>query len=222
MTGSSLAGADIAGILFDLDGVLWDSSTAHAMAFNETFRAYGLPLLTDYVRIAGMRTEEAIEQHLREHDLPVDAVQICSLTAAKRKASLELLYEQAALAAGVSPTLERLRAIYRIALCTSGSRQSVRCFFEKSGCEAVFHAVVNGSEVECAKPAPDIFLLGAARLGLSPDTCLVVEDSLAGVQAAVAAGMRAVGVGAAAPRLLRAGAWMTIAEVSELPALVGL
>jgi HAD superfamily hydrolase (TIGR01509 family) len=82
----------------------------------------------------------------------------------------------------------------RLALATSGQRAHADLSLAESGLAGLFDAEATGDEVERGKPAPDLFLLAAERLGVEPPSCIVFEDSPLGVAAAVAAGMRAVAV----------------------------
>ncbi len=82
-----------------------------------------------------------------------------------------------------------------LAVCSGAGRWKVNINLESlapAGC--FFHAIVSGDDVTRSKPAPDIFLEGARRLGVPPSRCLVIEDTTAGLRAAAAAGMRAIAV----------------------------
>jgi beta-phosphoglucomutase-like phosphatase (HAD superfamily) len=77
-------------------------------------------------------------------------------------------------------------------VATSTRRARAQAKLERVALHARFAALVGGDEVACGKPAPDIFLEAARRLGVPPASCLVLEDSLPGLEAAVAAGMAAI------------------------------
>jgi beta-phosphoglucomutase-like phosphatase (HAD superfamily) len=84
--------------------------------------------------------------------------------------------------------------------------------------------ITSATEVAHGKPSPDVFLLAADRLGVAPHVCVVVEDSLLGIQAARAAGMRSVGYAAmmSADALREAGATWVIGEMRELLSVIGV
>lgn len=208
------------GILFDLDGVLWDSAPAHAEAFRQAFAEAGLPPLVNYAAIAGMKTEEAILAHLERHMLPVDAAVVRSVTSRKRELALLHLRVRAEPAPGLSDTLRRLSRFYRLALCSSASPDSVACFMDKSGLRSLFEVVIDGTCVERAKPAPDIYILGARRLGMAPAELAVIEDSRAGVAAGRAAGMDVIGVGTDVDALRSWGCLAVIPGIRHLPDLL--
>ncbi len=95
---------------------------------------------------------------------------------------------------GVLDFLDSLREReLKLGLCSSS--KNARLVIKKLAIENYFEAVVCGNDVERAKPHPQIFLLGAEKLGIAPDQCIVFEDAEAGIEAAHAAGMMAIGVG---------------------------
>ncbi len=81
---------------------------------------------------------------------------------------------------------------YKLALATSTSAASVEDYMQRTRFDAYLHAIVTGDRVKNSKPAPDIFLLAAERLGVKPEECFVLEDSHNGVRAGHAAGMTVI------------------------------
>jgi beta-phosphoglucomutase-like phosphatase (HAD superfamily) len=81
-----------------------------------------------------------------------------------------------------------------VALATNAERANVDFVLDGTNLRSHFHVIVDGSQVPCPKPAPDVYLKAAAELGIAPANCVAFEDSLVGVTAARAAGMRVVGV----------------------------
>ena len=133
----------------------------------------------------------------------------------------------------IEGAIEAVRAVHarlggRIACASGADRYKVEMQLQKVGLAPYFGAnVFSGHEMPRTKPAPDVYLAAAAALGVPPQRCLVVEDTVTGVAAGVAAGAMVVGfspslVGHGAPEaLLAAGAVRVIAHMSELPALLG-
>ena len=116
----------------------------------------------------------------------------------------------------------------RIACASGADRYKVEMQLQKVGLAPYFAGrVFSGHEMPATKPAPDVYLAAAAALGVPPQRCLVVEDTVTGVTAGVAAGATVVGfspspVGHGSPEALRAaGAVQVIAHLRELPALLG-
>jgi len=102
---------------------------------------------------------------------------------------------------------------------SSGPAENVNLILGSGGIRKYFDAVVHGGEVKRGKPAPDVFLLAAERIGVPAGRCAVIEDAPAGIFAAVAAGMRAVGVATThdSGELKDAGADVVFADLKSVP-----
>jgi len=109
-------------------------------------------------------------------------------------------------------------------VASSGSHERIRVGHRKTGLDAWFRDenVFSAEDVGRGKPEPDLFLHAAARMGVAPERCVVVEDSRLGVQAAVAAGMDVYGFTAMTPEEKLAGATGFFGTMDELPATLGL
>ncbi len=173
-------------VIFDMDGVLFLSNDCHEKAWTETLKTIGITHY-EYAAIAGMRTDDAFVKLLREHGKEENKYDIPQLVAEKRKKALELLRQEGKIAPGSREVIEYLRKKYRLALASSASPQTVAFFLEKSGYQDAFEIILDGSMVEYAKPAPDIYRLAAKKFGLRPKDCVVIEDSLSGITAALEA-----------------------------------
>lgn len=187
-------------VVFDLDGVLWDGEPLYHEAFNVVLDPYGHHVSQyDYTNIIGHSVESAwawvrARFHLSEspehfHDLYDRAV-------------LELMKQPIEPLPGARELIEELRRRgVPIAVASASLRQWVDATLRGLGLEGAFATTVSASEVEHAKPAPDLYLLAAERLGVPPEHCLAVEDTLTGITSAKAAGMFAVQVRAASTAL---------------------
>lgn len=182
-------------LVLDLDGVVTDTAEHHLAAWTELARTEGIALapgLREALR--GRSREDSLRLVLGERERT--SAEVEALLAAKNAAYLTAI---AALGPGdVLPgAREAIDTARRRGLAVaigSSSRNAAR-ILERLGATDWFDVVVDGTMVDRAKPAPDVFLLAAERLGVDPAACLVVEDAEAGVAAAHAAGMRCVGVG---------------------------
>jgi HAD superfamily hydrolase (TIGR01509 family) len=107
-------------------------------------------------------------------------------------------------------------------VASSSARRLVLATLGRFGLIERFDAIVSGDSVARPKPAPDIFLLAASRLGVGPSECVVLEDSLAGVEAARAAGMRVVAVPERIDERFAALADAVVTDLHEAQTLLGL
>jgi HAD superfamily hydrolase (TIGR01509 family) len=127
--------------------------------------------------------------------------------------------------AGLREVLHALRQHRMgLAVASSGRPEKIRFNLQQAGLSEFFSIVTSATEVEHGKPAPDLFLFAADRLGLSPSRCSVVEDSVFGIMAARGAGMRALGFTSSHPASLlwQAGAHAVFGHYAELPSLLGV
>lgn len=173
-------------IIFDMDGVLFLSSNCHEKAFKETLADTGITDFS-YSSIAGMRTDDAFKKIFVENEQTLHDNYLKKLVEKKRKKAQEFLVEESEVVTGSAELVSRLRKKYRLVLVSSASSQTVELFLKKSGYADVFEFFLDGSAVLNAKPAPEIYQLAVQKLGLMPEECVVIEDSVSGVRAALSA-----------------------------------
>lgn len=205
-------------IIFDMDGVLVDSEPVHFEATRLLLQEHGITYTPDEEENFYGCTDREVFRQLREryglatheHDLAEDWIERV----------VKLLPQRIVPMSGVPDVLEQLRASgFRLALASSSSPAIVRTTIEGLGLEGIFEATVSGREVEYGKPAPDIFLEAARRLGEDPAACLVIEDSFNGLRAAHAARIPCVVVPCAATAAQDfSDATARLASLRELPA----
>lgn len=196
------------GLLFDMDGVLVDSTSIHAEAFQQVLGEVDIHDFV-YAPYAGMRTRDVISDVLVKHRLVARQDEIARLGAAKTELAAQRMRALNPLFPHALDVLERLSARFTLALVSSGSELSVRGFIDANRLGRTFRAVVHGGDVANAKPAPDAFQEAARRLGLAASDCLVLEDADSGEAAARAAGCE----------VWRVGSGLAL---SDLPGLLGL
>ena len=211
----------VRGIAFDLDGVLIDSAGCHRAAFKEVLSPLGVTDF-DYSRYAGWRTPEVIETEFRRIGRPVDQEEVAATAARKSSLAREKLAATNPVFSDSLVVLRQLAGEYALALATSGSRGTVEIFLAANGCRTLFQSILTGEDVQRAKPDPEIYRKTFTALGLDSSVCVVVEDAVAGIQAAGAAGAIAVGLTGTCPRetLSQAGATLVIDFLRELPDLL--
>lgn len=199
-------------VIFDLDGVVADSHPIHEVAWKSLLAEAGLnpdSINVDFL-YAGHPRREILRHYLGTlSDLEIQHW-------GRRK---DELYELAAKNLQTKPGIPRVLSQLRdagilCALATSAGRQRTLESLQILNINQYFPIVITGDDVRNPKPAPDIFLLAAQKMGVEPENSVVVEDSAAGVQAAVAGGMKCVGYASVerAEELRRAGADVVLAD----------
>lgn len=181
------------GAIFDWDGVLVDSSAHHERSWELLAAETGYRLPPDHFRRGfGMKNEQIIPELL---GWTRDPAEIRRLSLRK-----EALFRESVRSGGIAPLpgvrewLDRLdRAGIPRIIASSTHRENIETILRLTAMDG-FRGIVSAEDVERGKPAPDVFLLAAARLGLPPARCVVFEDAPVGLVAARAAGMRVVAV----------------------------
>ena len=210
------------GIIFDCDGVLVDSERLSLASWLPVLARHGIPAAIGQIEPFIGKSDQAVLDHFRR---------LTTLTLGD-----ELLEERMAeyyraasghlrVFPGVVTVLEGLRASgVPMAVASSGRPQKIHFNLEQARLTDFFAVVVSAVEVERGKPAPDLFLLAARRLGLGPEHCAVVEDSVFGVQAARSARMLTFGYTSSyPPNVLReAGAHQVFDDYAALLPLLAL
>jgi HAD superfamily hydrolase (TIGR01509 family) len=210
-------------VIFDCDGVLVDSERLSIRLDVELLAALGWPMAEDEVveRWVG-RTEAAMRAEIEEHlGRSVEAE-----WAAFSERYVEAFAAELEPVDGVADAVDAVQAA-GLATCvaSSGDLGKIRRNLAKTGLLHRFDGrLFSADDVEHGKPAPDLFLHAAERMGFAPAGCVVIEDSAYGVEAGVAAGMRVLGYGGGmAPEdSLRAAGAEVFGHMSEVPGLLGL
>ena len=204
------------GVIFDWDGVVIDSSALHERSWEMLASEIGRHLPAGHFKAGfGKKNQEIIPKLLCWTSDPVEIVRL-----GDRK---EELYRELVREHGVCvlPGARELLAALRVAgiprsVGSSTPRSNLDAVFAATGLDAFFDAVVCGDDVRHGKPAPDVFLLAAQRLGLPPGECLVIEDAHVGIEAAHRAGMRVLGVATTHPLAELTDADAAVSSLAEV------
>ncbi len=184
---------DFAGYIFDLDGTLVDTMPLHYRAWDEAMRAVGLrcpldeELFYSHGGVPTLKVAELIAQH---YGLTIDPHAVFD----HKETLFQALQKDAKLIEPVVAFARTVAATHPVAIASGGPREIVRRMLEITGLAALFNVVVTPEDVVHGKPAPDMFLLAAKKMGVPPEKCLVFEDAEPGMRAAEAAGMKFVRV----------------------------
>jgi beta-phosphoglucomutase len=206
--------------IWDMDGTLVDTAEMHFEAWRRVCEELGRTFdRADFAATFGRRNPEILQYlfpgrfgademaHLGEHKEEL-------YRAAASAQGVELL-------PGVRELLLQLQAAgFRQAIGSSAPRANLEMILDQTGIRDLLGAVVAAEDTSRGKPDPQVFLLGAEKLGVPPSRCVVFEDAPAGIQAARAGGMKAIGVGFvghhSADTLIQAGAHRVVHSLNEI------
>ncbi|HYP05165.1 MAG TPA: HAD family phosphatase [Bryobacteraceae bacterium] len=180
-------------IIFDMDGVIVDSTATHTEAWVVYLRNLGISADNLTARMLGKHNSELVRDLFGTRPLTEDDVFAhgAAKEALYRDMIRPVLREK--LVPGIREFLTRHKN-EPMAVATNAEPANVRFVLENAGLAPYFQAVVDGSQVARPKPHPDVFLKAAELLGHAPEDCVIFEDSLTGIQAARASGARVVGL----------------------------
>ncbi|MBB2201783.1 HAD family hydrolase [Gluconacetobacter tumulisoli] len=184
--------SDTGALIFDCDGTLVDTLPLYLRAWLGAFdTVVGHSVAPDWFRGRGGLSEQMVLDVLEaEIGRAVDRTAVVRAARAGALADMGSLTEIAV----VANVARRFRTVLPMAVASSGSREVVTASLTRTGLLSLFDTVVTIDDVARPKPAPDLFMEAARRLGVSPAACLVLEDSTEGLAAAAHAGMRGLDV----------------------------
>ena len=209
------------GVIFDWDGVVIDSSAQHERSWEILAEEISRPLPEGHFKLGfGKKNQVIIPEIL---GWATDAAEIAALSDRK-----EAIYRELVRQSGVQilPGARELVSALRLegiprAIGSSTPRENLDAIFAATGLGELFDAVVCGDDVVHGKPAPDVFLLAAQKLGLPPAECLVLEDAHAGIEAAHRAGIPVLAVATTNPLSELAAATGAVESLADTtPALL--
>ncbi|MFF7791415.1 HAD-IA family hydrolase [Streptomyces sp. NPDC007991] len=188
---SNLGGVSV---IFDLDGTLVDSEPNYYEAGRQTLAEHGVTHFswTDHERYVGISTQETVADWIERYGLRASVEELFT---AKNRRYLDL-------ARGSTRAYPEMRAFVELlaaedvpmAVASGSSPEAIEAVLAGTGLDAHLRTVVSADEVAHGKPAPDVFLEAARRLGADPSACVVLEDAAPGAAAAHAAGMRCIAI----------------------------
>jgi HAD superfamily hydrolase (TIGR01509 family) len=185
-------------VIFDWDGTLADTKRAVVQSFQKVLRKTGCLVSDEFIeRRMGIGTKKTLEQALEECNVRFDDEMLENLAIEKIRIQANLT-EIVSLFDGAIELLEELQGRIKIALATMSSRKVVGKLLSEKRIGGYFDVVVSADEIVKPKPDPEVFFISATKLGLKPEDCVVVEDSVFGVRAAKAAKMMCIAVSSGA------------------------
>ena len=195
-------------IIFDFDGVLFDSEKIHLQACNQVSHTLGFTLSKEeyFQHYVGLSDQEMLNLILKNKNLSCTIDQSQALRRNKMDAYQAIInqYESLDGVAGVKGFLESNKELINsFAICSGGTREEVIATLNKlehGEIKQYFKYIITVDDVSAGKPSPEGYLLTAQRLNILPQHCLVIEDTPVGITAARNAGMDVIGITTSHPK----------------------
>lgn len=190
-------------VIFDFDGVIADTEPLHFEGLRRTLAGIGITLTEPdyYATYLGYDDRGCILEALRANRRPITKPIVQDLMQKKAAAYLASIHEHLVIFPGVREFVEEAAAAYPIAIASGALRPEIELILEQAGLRKAFRHITSAEDVTKSKPDPQPFLHALAGLNrqqgrstLTADACLVIEDSLPGIRAAKAAGMKVLAV----------------------------
>jgi beta-phosphoglucomutase len=187
----------IKGCIFDLDGVIVDTAKYHGLAWTRLADSLGVPFNEhDNEQLKGVGRIESLEYILNKGNISLSEEEKVRLASKKNEWYLEFvrtMQPDEVLPGAVAFLTELKQKGIKIAL--GSASKNARLVLELTNTLHLFDAIVDGTRTTQSKPHPQVFLMGAEDLGLKPSECVVFEDAISGIDAALAGGFTAIGIG---------------------------
>lgn len=190
-------------VIFDFDGVIADTEPLHYEGLRRTLADIGITLTEPdyYENYLGFDDRGCILEALRVNQRPATGPLVQDLMHKKAVAYLASIRDHLVIFPGVREFVEEAAASYPIAIASGALRPEIELILEQAGIRKAFRHITSAEDVTRGKPDPQPFLHAMAGLNqqspasaISPDSCLVIEDSLPGIRAAKSAGMKVLAV----------------------------
>lgn len=179
-------------LIIDWDGVLVDTERIHEMKEILFAKRHGYVHTPKLKQALMGRTIPEAGRLLKKKFRLKEPLKM--LIGERRKIYKDLYYKHITLMPGAHTFLKRMYKKYLLTIATASERRYVTYALRRFGLKSYFQSMVTSADVRRGKPAPDLFLCASKRIGIPPEECVVIEDSLLGVRAAKAAGMRCIAI----------------------------
>ena len=203
-------------LIFDMDGVIIDSEPLHERASQRVFAEYGIELDESIFEPFKGKTDRDIVTFLKaEHK--IEDASVDELLQRKRDNYAAFIDELHPVPGSIA-FIQYVSEGFRLALTTSASRRNQELAFQKFNLYPFFETVITSNDISNPKPHPEPYQVTVEQLGLTPEQCMVIEDSTNGVRSAAAAGCTVIGITTSFddPALREAGAHVVIDSYDQL------
>src|SRR5688572_14947423 len=201
--------------IFDLDGVIVDTAKYHYLAWKRLAAELGIALTEEVnEQLKGVSRMESLDIILKLKGLTLPTVEKEELADKKNRWFVEFINAMSPdeIFDGVGELMQQIRT-NKVKIGLASSSKNAKAVLKLLGIESEFDVVIDGTMIEHTKPHPEIFQKAAASLGLAPTDCVVIEDAEAGIESAIRAGMKCVGIGS--PQQL-SKANLVVSKISDL------
>ena len=188
-----MSGSRLEAVIWDMDGVIADTSRYHFQAWQEIFQERGIDFTQEvFKRYFGRRNDTIIRDNIGRE---ISSREVYAIADEKEERYRRLMAQDIKSLPGAIELLGLLgESGVKMAVASSAPLENIELITRSLGIYDCFQAIVWGGEVAESKPSPQGFLLAAEKLGVEPRNCLVVEDAVAGVAAAKKGGMKCMAV----------------------------
>lgn len=183
--------------LFDLDGVLVDTAKYHYLAWKRLAKELGFDFTEqDNERLKGVSRMASLDILLSIGGIRLEEAAKLELAERKNNWYVDMItkMDRSEILPGALEFLQECRN-HGIKVALGSASKNAMTILNNTGLTPYFDAIIDGTKTAAAKPDPEVFTLGAAELGVSAEECVVFEDAEAGIEAAIRAGMRSIGIG---------------------------
>ena len=184
-------------VIFDLDGVIVDTVPAHYVAWKSIAEELGISFDEEANEaLKGVSRVDSLKKILALGGLTRSDSEILELTTKKNDLYVDIISKMTA--DDILPGVLDFMALLKhqgIKMAVGSSSKNTPTILKCIGLQDALDAIVDGNQVTHSKPDPEVFLKGAIKLGLAPEDCVVIEDAISGVEAAINAKMKCIGIG---------------------------
>lgn len=187
----------IKGFLFDLDGVIVETAIFHYRAWKRMANELGFDISEEFNEtLKGVSRVESLERILKHGGISISEADKEKYMQLKNEWYLEMVSQMTNndILEGIPAFFEEIKKT-DIKIGLGSVSKNAKMILEKVGLIDQFDVIIDGTKISKGKPDPEVFIKGAEELGLQPTECIVFEDAVAGIEAAINAGMKTVGIG---------------------------
>lgn len=214
---SKLNSMKISAVIFDLNGTILEDEDEYGKAFIRVLKNLCVDIKTSFPQEKGIGVKENWEKLIQKYNIKTDK----STELLVKETQEEYLREisEVTVRPGFDDFIDNLKNNeIKLALATSNTWEQTDKILDTLGLQDIFDVITTGDEVSYNKPDPDIFLLTADKLGVEREDCVVIEDSLAGIEAAKRAGMKVIAISPEEDPELFSKADLVVESFSEITA----